>query len=76
MKYSFLEHAIVFVAAFLLLEIVTLGWFFVTSRLSPRGSHDRLAVAVSRWNGGYLSHGFVMWQVAAFGSYYAVTGQA
>lgn len=76
MQYNFLEHAIVFVCAFFLLELGSLAWCYATSRLARSGAPDRLAIAVSRWNGGYSLQAFVMWQVAAFGSYYVAFGQA
>ena len=76
MTYGILEQAAGIVLAFAALHIVTFCWFFATSRLSTHGRHDRLAVAVSRWNGASVGHGFVFLQIAALGAYFTLGGQA
>lgn len=68
-----LEYAAVFAFAFVLLEIVTFGWYMATSRIARSGYSDRFAVAVSRINGGYSVQFFLTWQALAFAAYHATT---
>ncbi|MBY3432837.1 hypothetical protein HFN89_01435 [Rhizobium laguerreae] len=75
MQYNFLEHAVALVSTFALLESVILGYYYVRARVSPIGSHDRLAVAVYEWNLRFTKHSFVLWQVAVIGTYIAIFGR-
>jgi hypothetical protein len=74
LQYNFLEHAAALVATFALLEAAILGYYYLRARVSPVGSHDRLAIAVYDWNLRASKHSFVIWQVAVFGTYLAIFG--
>lgn len=74
LQYNFLEHAAALVATFALLEAAILGYYYLRARVSPVGSHDRLAVAVYDWNLRFTKHSFVIWQVAVIGTYLAIFG--
>jgi hypothetical protein len=76
MASNLLPFFLCFLLTFTLVEGFVFGWFFTTSRVSARGSHDRLAVAVSRWDGKMGIHALVALQVAAIGSALAMSAVA
>jgi hypothetical protein len=79
MDYSFVSHATVMMPCFALLEMLMLAGSFATVRfehetLRPRRKGEAFAVAQDRWNGTFAYHGFFLWMLSAFGSYYVLYG--
>jgi hypothetical protein len=75
LQYNFLEHAVAIVVTIVFLEAVVLAYHFARVRISPAGSYDRLAAAVSVSSNLSATKSFLFWQVAVIGSYFALFGQ-
>lgn len=76
MEYNYFHHAVTILATCVLFEVAILGVFYARTRVVQNGTYDRLAVAVYDWNVRFATHGFVVWQMAVIGTYFAIFGRA